>query len=76
MDQIERQLIDDSKPMTLTDLFIKHNGKCIVAQISLLVLISLGAYLLGYFELSPSNLREFLIWDHETCVAWDKMTVA
>lgn len=42
----------------------------------ILFVISGISQALGYFDLNPQHNREFLVWSHETVVAWDKQIAA
>lgn len=41
-----------------------------------LLILTFGANALGYFELTPQNNREYLIWSDERAMAFDKLIVA
>lgn len=42
----------------------------------ILFILTFCASALGYFDLTPQNNREYLIWSDERAMAWDKLTVA
>ena len=61
-DTVYAQLASDSEPMWLTDMYIKHPGKIIIAGFLFLIIATVLAFLLGYFELSKNTQRDYLIW--------------
>ena len=73
---VREQLLRDSEPFGLTNFFIKSPCCCVITQLILLFALTGAAYQLGYFELTPQNDREFLIWTDPRAVAWDKLLVA
>ena len=62
--------------MKLTDLFIERPCLTITVQMAILFLLTFISFQLGYFDLNDPSTREYLIWDDERCVAWDKLVVA
>lgn len=66
----------DSTPLALTDLFIRRPCLCIISQMIFLFMLFGIANQLDYFALDPPNNREYVIWDNDRAIEWDKLTVA
>ena len=58
--------------MRLTTLYVERPCTVLSIGFVLLILVSAVSAALGYFDLNPQHNREFLVWDHEATVAWDK----
>ena len=66
----------DSKPMYITNLYIDHPLKIIIASFIALGISSVIALYYGYFTMSPVTLRDYMILSDQRVIAWDKLEVA
>lgn len=68
--------MSDSKPMKLTDTYLKHPCKFIMSALTILSILT-GIYIyMGYYKQIKSNSRDYLIWSDERVEAFDKLTLA
>ena len=74
--EIQDAVLDDIEPMQITNAMVDRPClficSCYVIMLACLVFSAQA----GYFQLSTSKNREYLIWDHPMTEAWDKIVLA
>ena len=74
MDQNEiDHLLKEGTPNMLTSAFIDRPICLIVVSVLALVALSAISFSLGYFKLSDSTNRDFLVWDDQKVIDYDMM---
>lgn len=65
-------LVEEGAPMKLTSLFVERPICVLTTGMIILLIISLISNRQGFFELTEQNNRDFLVWDHQKVIDWDK----
>ena len=70
---IREQLIKEGEPMFITNIFVEKPCTVLISGFTVLMIITIISFFLGYFKLNPQHDREYLVWDHNATFAWDKL---
>merc|ERR1712086_577419 len=68
---IESQLELEGQEMMITNLFVDKPCTVLLSGIFFLFLVTILSAALGYFEVMPSNNREYLVWSDQKVKDWD-----
>ena len=66
------QLIREGEPNMLISLFVDRPLCVLLVGFTSLLVVTAISFALGYFDLSPQNNREFLVWTNQKVIDWDK----
>ena len=73
MDQnVIEQLIEEGRYNMLTSLFVDRPICVLLVGFFILFILSAISFQAGYFDLTPQNNREFLVWTDQKVIDWDK----
>lgn len=70
--KVLEQLMLEGRSNTLTALFVERPVCVLLVGFLTLFIISAISFALGYFDLTPQNNREFLVWTDQKVIDWDK----
>jgi len=62
--------------MWITNLFVDRPCTVLLSGIFFLFLVTVLSGALGYFEVMPSNNREYLVWTDQKVKDWDMLNAA
>jgi len=66
----------EGKEMMITNLFVDRPCTVLLSGIFFLFLVTFLSAGLGYFEVKPSNNREYLVWTDQKVKDWDMLNAA
>ena len=68
--------MEEAKEMWITNKFVDQPFRVLCIGFLILFVLAIGCVKLGYFELNQQHIRDFLIWDNQMTVTWDRKTLA
>ena len=66
------KLVEQGRPMCLSNLFINHPCKLVTTAIILLGLLTFFVYKKDYFMLTPDTNRQYMVFSDQKTIDWDK----